>query len=233
MNESLSRLLLPHNHVCGAFTLGSAYTTSSMVSGSSAWYGVCGSVALLCVCLGGSCVRVACVFGVRGLEPVSLSLLGRSALDSRLMCAVEGPARVVAAAAAAPVSLLGTGGFAPAEAELLARADMGRASHGECTAVVSPSFPLSFVVFFFAICIGWKNESNGNSFFFENGFIFNVIKHCFIFVRFNVLKWGPIRPKCSVTSSNYNTLGTDKVFFRGCYFKYSIRFYKGFNLLVC
>ena len=124
-----------------------------MVSGSSAWCGVCGSVALLCVCLGGSCVGVACVFGVRGLGSVSLSLLGGSALGSRLMCAVEGRVLAVAVAAAAPVSLLGTRGFAPAEAVLPARADMGRVSHGECATVVSPPFPLSFVVFFFALLV--------------------------------------------------------------------------------
>ena len=61
----------------------------------------------------GSCVRVACVFGVRGLGPVSLSLLGGSALGSRLMCAVDGRVLAVAAAAATAPVLIGHKGGRP------------------------------------------------------------------------------------------------------------------------
>ena len=71
------------------------------------------------------------------------------------------PGLAVAAAAAAPVAQLATGGADPAEAMLPAGAAMGLRSHGECTVGLPLLVPLPLFVGVLALlvlrvlCLGW------------------------------------------------------------------------------
>ena len=63
------------------------------------------------------------------------------------------PVRAVAAAAAAPVAPMATGGAVPAEAVLPAGAAMGLRSHGECTVGLPLLVPLPLFVVVFALLV--------------------------------------------------------------------------------